>query len=117
MGRTCKVEVEAEAEVGTKGNEPGRTEDTNQEAVRPRGLKVGTIHPAEVTLRFLHGWPEAEVHRAKDDQTSSELKRIEYSFDHGGDGIESTVHLPEAFLEFFRGHPFRSKDDRGHIVF
>src|SRR4030042_6083198 len=79
-------------------------------------LKGGTAHPTEITLRFFHGWPETQVHGPKDDQTPSELKRIEYSFDHGGDGIERTIHLPEPFLKFFRSHSFRPKDDRGHIV-
>ena len=85
---------------------------------RPRhgDLNGGTIHATEMALRFFNGWPEAQVHGPKDDQTSSKLKRIEYSFDHGGDGIERTIHLPEPFLKYFHGHPFRPKDDRGHIV-
>jgi hypothetical protein len=71
----------------------------------------------EIPLCFFDGRPEAQVHGAEDNQTPSQMKWIEDPFQHGGNGIKRPVHLPETLLEFFYGHPFRLKDDRGHIIF
>ena len=70
----------------------------------------------EITLCFLDRGPEAQVHRAKDDETPSEGKGIEDPFQHGVRRVERTIYFPEPLLEFFYGHPFGSKDNRGHIV-
>jgi hypothetical protein len=72
---------------------------------------------SEIPLCFFDSGPEAEVHRPKNDQTSSDMKGIEDSFQYGGDRIERPIHLPESFLKFFNRHPFGLKDHCSHIVF
>lgn len=79
-------------------------------------LWVETIETIEMTFCSLDRRPEAQVHRAKDDETPSEAKGVEDPFQHGMGRVERAIYFPEPLLEFFHRHPFGLKDNRGHIV-
>jgi hypothetical protein len=83
---------------------------------RNGSLASCSICSPKIPLSFLDGRPEAEVHRTEDDQASPDMKRVEDSFEDGGNRIKRPVHLPESFLEFFDRHPFGLKNDGGHII-
>jgi hypothetical protein len=71
---------------------------------------------SKMLLCFFDGGPKAEIHRPEDDQASSDMKRVEDSFQHGRKGIKRPIHFPEPFLKFFDSHSFGLKDHCSHIV-
>lgn len=48
----------------------------------------GRFHRIRIPFCFFDGWPEAQVHRAKDDEAPSEMKGVEDPLQHRRDGIE-----------------------------